>query len=1047
MQLIMMQMVVGGLLVCLETDLRPASIHRNQEGVNSTVRGRSPAALVVILGAFMVLAEDPLPQVERLQSSPVLHGLKPNPKGHGPKSPADDTLAAMYVRPGFQVELIAAEPDVQQPIAFAWDDRGRLWVAEAYSYPQKRPEGRGLDKILIFEDRDGDGKFETKKVFAEGLNLVSGLEIGYGGVWVGAAPQLLFIPDRNHDDIPDGPPEVLLDGFGFQDTHECLNSFVWGPDGWLYGNQGVFNLAHIGKPGSADAERRELRAGVWRYHPLRHEFEVFAEGGSNPWGLDYDEYGEFFMSHCRSYWGRGCVTHVIQGGQFWNQANANYAPYIIPNPPEEFPEFRNFLLASAHHDHGAGGAGQRGTDAIFGGHSHVGTMIYLGDNWPDEYRGRLFTHNLGGHQINVEVNKPLGSGYETIHAEQDLLFCSDPRYVAVDLQYGPDGAVYIIDWYDQQHCHNPNVERWDRSNGRIYRLEWTETYKPVRTDLGAMPDAELAGLLGHKNAWYARTAQRLLAERAALRPDKGAKSPAVPILEDIVKSKSGPELRLKALWTLHGMGRAPGRMLSEMARDFDEHLRGWAVRLAADHPGAEAASILQRLADDSSPIVRRQVASAMQRVDAKLALDISSTLIRRVGDKDDRNLPLLLWDGLAPRIGGDPALAAAVAKKSKLPWVTEYIYWYAASVNPKAFDFVIESLAGLEGDALRRRLAGMELAAEAHGTVQMPTKWKPVAARLHTASDPRIRRQVERLAAAFGDGSLFPELRTVLADASKPGDDRRHAFGVLSRSPDRGSVSVFIKLLDDAVFRAEAIRVLGRLDSPEIAPALIAHFGAFNFDEKSDALGALTSRVPFALTLLDAVAGRIVPRETLTAFHVRALTELKNAEIDRRVAENWGRIQQSPAEKRAQMDKLEKIFNEAPLWAYSGEAGRAHFQRLCSQCHRVGDLGNRLGPELTGAGKQGIRYFLENIIDPNAVIGADFQMTTIETKKGDVASGLLGSENADAVTLRTPTGPIVLPKAEIVSRVTSDKSLMPEGLLETLTDREQIELLKFLTSN
>jgi putative membrane-bound dehydrogenase-like protein len=254
-------------------------------------------SLLADLVTIPTLAEPPLPEVKRLQTSPVLQHLKPNPMAAPPRTPAEQTVAQMYLPEGFRAELVVGEPDLQQPVAFAFDERGRIWVAEAYSYPQKQPAGQGLDKIVIFEDRDGDGKFESRKVFAEGLNLVSGLEVGYGGVWVGAAPELLFIADRNHDDVPDGPPEVLLDGFGYQDTHECLNSFLWGPDGWLYGNQGVFNYARIGKPGLPDEQRVELRAGVWRYHPVRHEFEVFASGGSNQWGLDYDERGQLFMTH------------------------------------------------------------------------------------------------------------------------------------------------------------------------------------------------------------------------------------------------------------------------------------------------------------------------------------------------------------------------------------------------------------------------------------------------------------------------------------------------------------------------------------------------------------------------------------------------------------------------------------------------------------------------------------------------------------------------------------------------------------------------------
>ena len=269
----------------------------------------------------------------RLKENPILSHLVRNPGEMTDEDTGTDTVSKMHVPPGFIVELIAAEPDVFQPIAFTFDACGRIWVLEGKSYPQKRPDGQGLDRILIFSDEDGDGRFENRKVFIEGLNLASGLEVGFGGVWVGAAPELLFIPDRNQDDRPDGAPEVLLDGFGYQDTHETSNSFIWGPDGWLYANQGVFNYSRIGKPGSPDAERVELRAGVWRYHPVRYQFEVFAYGGSNQWGLDFNEFGQLFMTHCRSHWGRGPTTHVIQGAHYWNQANRNYANFVSGAAP------------------------------------------------------------------------------------------------------------------------------------------------------------------------------------------------------------------------------------------------------------------------------------------------------------------------------------------------------------------------------------------------------------------------------------------------------------------------------------------------------------------------------------------------------------------------------------------------------------------------------------------------------------------------------------------------------------------------------------------
>ncbi len=1004
-------------------------------------------AMGLVAGYFMARAEDPLPSVDRLKTSPVLQHLRPNPMPQPPRSAAEETVAQMYVPPGFRAELVVGEPDLQQPIAFAWDERGRIWVAEAYSYPQKRPAGQGLDKLVIFEDRAGDGKFATRKVFAEGLNLVSGFEIGYGGVWVGAAPELLFIPDRNHDDVPDGPPEVHLDGFGFQDTHECLNSFLWGPDGWLYGNQGVFNLAHIGKPGAPETQRTELRAGVWRYHPIRRTFEVFAHGGSNPWGLDYDDRGQLLMTHCRSYFGRGPTTHVLQGGHFWNQANANYAPFIIADPPADFPDFRNYLLASARYDHGAGGAGPRGSDAIYGGHSHVGTMIYQGDNWPDEYRGHLFTHNLGGHQINQQVNRREGSGYDTVHAGRDLLFCSDPKYVAVDLQYGPDGAVYIIDWYDPQHCHNPNTERWDRSNGRIYRLEWAETYRPVKVDLAALTDAELVAFHGHRNEWYVRTARRLLHERAQTRP---IADDAIPALANFLLQPVDPAIRLRALWTLNAIGHFTPAVSERALHDPDEFVRGWGIQLATDQQSAlpeQTAEMVRLAKTDPSPVVRRYLASAVQRLPEKPAWLILEALARHGEDRTDRNLPLLVWDGLAGRMPAQLDRAFALAEATQLPQLADSIYWYAATLEGDGLNRVVAGLERVEGDTLRRRLAGLDLALESKLNVPSPVSWPKLAPRLYSHSDIRIRRLAERIAAVLGDASLFPRLRSTLANSTADAESRAHAFAVLSRAQDRGALEVYLGLLGDATFRLPVINLLARFDSSKVPEALLSRYVQLPPAERSAALNTLTGRVSYALALLEAVATNRVPRDHLTAFHVRALSGLGNREVDERVTAAWGRIQQSPAEKQAQVARLEKIFNEAPLWAYSATEGRVHFQKLCAQCHRLGEDGARLGPELTGAGKQGIRYYLENIVDPNAVIGADFRLTTVETKKGDVINGLISNETPQTLTVRTPAGPIVLAINEITKRETSEKSLMPEGLLESLRDREQLELLKFLLQN
>ncbi|MDA1277016.1 MAG: dehydrogenase [Verrucomicrobia bacterium] len=1010
--------------------------------------GRS-LAISALLSVFLLRAEEPLPSAERLQTSPILRHLKKNVLASPAQSSAEQTVAQMYVPEGFRAELVVAEPSLHQPIAFSFDERGRIWVAEAYSYPQKRLTGQGLDRILILEDGDGDGRFESSKIFIEGLNLVSGFEVGFGGVWVGAAPELLFIPDRNHDDVPDGAPEVLLDGFGFQDTHECLNSFLWGPDGWLYGNQGVFNYARIGKPGAPDNGRVELRAGVWRYHPVRHEFEVFAHGGSNQWGLDFDERGQIFMTHCRSYWGRGMTTHVIQGGHFWNQANANYAPYIIASPPSDFPEFRNYMLASAQYGHGAGGAGKRGSDAIYGGHSHVGTMIYLGDNWPDEYRGHLFTHNLGGHQINQQINKRLGSGFETVHAGRDQLFCSDPKYVAVDLQYGPDGAVYMIDWYDRQHCHNPNTEQWDRGNGRLYRLRYDKTYTPRKVDLGRLSDVELVELHQHKSEWFVRTARRLLNERSLRR---SIDPKAVEAMEELALRDADSIRRLRAMWTLYAIGRFSDTAGMSALADSDEFVRAWGIQLQGDYrevSGALRGKLLQLAKTDPSPTVRLYLASATQRLPHATAWEIIEALSQHSEDRDDRNLPFMIWYGIAQRMPHAPALdrAFAVAAQTKIPVLADFIHWYAATVNFEGLVRVIERLNRVEGEDQRRMLSAISLAMDRSAAITMPAPWNQVAPKLYASQDVRVQKMAQRLAAVFGDNSMFAGLRETLADASASGESRQHAFAVLSRAQDSESLPVFLRLLDDANFRVPAINLLARFGAETIPTALLNRYETFNPAERLSALNTLTGRSNFALPLLDAVAAGQMKRDELTAFYISRLLGLNNPEVNNRVNAAWGKIQRTPVEKQAQIEKLEHVFNEAPLWAYAASEGHKHFQKLCSQCHRVGEDGTRVGPELTGAGKNGIRYYLENIIDPNAVIGLDYQMTSIETDQGEIVSGLVINETPATLTVQTTTEQLVLAKSSIALRSKSELSLMPESLIDSLNDRERLELLKFLTSN
>ena len=996
---------------------------------------------------FHTRAPEPDPANDRQQTSPVLWHLRPNPATPARVGSEDArrAIAGMKVTHGFQAELIASEPDVVQPIAFAIDERGRLWVLEGLSYPNKQPEGEGRDRIVILADADGDGAFESRTVFAEGLNLASGLEVGFGGVWVGAAPELLFIADRDGDDRPDGAPEVVLDGWGYQDTHETLNSFLWGPDGWLYGNQGVFTNSSVGRPGTPEGERVPLRSGVWRYHPVRKVFEVFASGGSNQWGLDYNEAGHLFMTHCRSFFGGGGTTHVIRNGHFWNQANANYAPFISAAGPDFAPGLKNYLPASARYDSGEGGAGKPGTTSVYGGHSHVGTLIYQGENFPAIYRDHLFTHNLHGHQINHQVNVRQGSGYETMHAGSDLAYSPDPRSIAVDLQTGPDGAVYCIDWVDQQHCHTPIEEKWDRSNGRVYRLSWAATYQPARVDLRGASSQSLARLQSSRNDWMARTARRLLQERAAAGP---LDAETVGVLRELAAS-SDWHPALRGLWSLHLTNQLDEKALQSALRHDDDRVRAWAVQLATDVPGKPLlpeAALTALARNDPSPHVRLALASALPAVSDAAAWETASALAARAEDAGDRFLPKMTYAGLAPRVPQDFPRALALAASTKQPALADSLRWLAATSAPGREALVRWANEHPEHAGPIVRLAAFALRSESF--LPAPGPWPQVRARAADSPDSAVRADADQLAAVFGDGAVLERMRRTLADPDRPAAERQSAFALLRRTGDPAALPVFAGLLDDRQFRSAVIPLLARSNDPATAAALLQRLASFPDADRAAAMTTLSSQAALARALLEAAQAGTVDKKQLTALHLRQIRTLNDPACTALLEKNWGRFNDTPAATRETIARIKKSFGEAPLWAYEAGHGRTVFDRVCGTCHALGgSSAGKLGPDLAGTWRNGADYFIENIVDPNAVIGDAFQLTIITLKDGTVVSGAVEAESPTSLSVRTLTGPVVaVAAADVAGRQKLEQSLMPPGLLEALPERDMIALLKFLTT-
>lgn len=587
--------------------------------------------------------------------------------------PPLEAAKTMAVPDGFHVTLFAGEPDVRQPIGFCIDDRGRLWVAEAYNYPNHGTtpgNGELNDRILIFEDVDGDGQFDKRTVFYDQLNYVTGIEVGFGGAWVMSPPYFYFIPDRDRDDVPDAEPQVLLDGFGnHANSHNLANGFAWGPDGWLYGTHGRTNYSLLGKPGTPDEERIHYDGGVYRYHPIRHEWEPFADGTTNPWGIDFDDFGQGFVCNCVN----PHLFHVIQGAHYepWrNRASSQYAYRRI----DTIADHLHFTGGS----NVRGGIGSEEEDEIGGGHAHCGTMVYLGGSWPAGYRNTVFMNNIHGKRVNNDILKRQGSGYTASHGP-DLMKSRDSWFMGVTIMYGPDGSVFVSDWSDTGECHS--VKNTRRHTGRIYKISYGEP-ETMQKDVSELTNDELVTLQLHDNDWWVRHARRVLQERAASGRDMTKINDS---LRAMFEEQVEVPRKLRAFWALHVTGGLDESLLNEQLAHESEYIRAWSVRLLSEHKSLSPA-VLNRFAElaasDDSAFVRLHLASALQSLPAEQRWPIAEALATHAEDANDANLPLMIWYGIEPLVHTDLDRFIRLAATAKIPLVRQHIARRVASLTP-----------------------------------------------------------------------------------------------------------------------------------------------------------------------------------------------------------------------------------------------------------------------------------------------------------------------------------------------------------------------------
>ncbi|QDU64039.1 FG-GAP repeat protein [Planctomycetes bacterium Pan216] len=941
----------------------------------------------------------------------------------------EEAAKAMTLPEGFSVKVLASEPDVRQPVAQAIDDKGRLWIAEFYSYPHRRPDNEAKDRILVFEDTDGDGAFDKRSVFYEGLNLLSGLEVGHGGVWVSAAPNLLFIPDRDGDAVADGKAEILLDGWGYHDTHELLNSFIWGPDGWLYGCHGVFTHSLVGKPGTPKEERTPLNAAIWRYHPVRHEFEIFAHGTSNPWGFDFNDQGQSFLTCCVI----PHLFHVVQGARYHRQAGSHFNPYTYDD-----------IETIAKHRHWTGAHIRDPKSKIAGGgHAHAGAMIYLGGAWPDKYHNQILMNNIHGARLNQDQLEPKGSGYVGDRAP-DFLMANDIWSQIINLQYGPDGQMVMIDWYDRTQCHQQR-HNTDRSNGRIFKVIYGDE-NPVKVDLTKLSDAELAELQLDSNDWYVRHARRLLQERTAAGTlDPKVRSRLVLIAFDHPEESR----RLRGLWALFLTGGLSDDEILRALEDESPYVRGWAIQLSHDDRKVSPALLERFVAlakDDPSPVVRLYLASALQRLPLADRWAIARALVAHAEDADDHNLPLMYWYAIEPLAPVDPARAIELAYSSGIDLLPMYMTRRVTSIGtPEVLTMLVDRL-GSSSSAKEQLtlLRGMNEAFRARRQVPMPKSWLDVATKLRAHADPEIRSQAQSLALTFGDPKALASLRATVLDEKAPTKRRVDAIEALVKARDAALPETLHRVLSDPKIRSAAIRSLAAIEHPETPSVLLSAYAGLPLSEKRDVLGALATREAFAHRLLDAIDAGQVPRTDVTADIVRQLRFLKSDAIAKKLTDVWGIVRETAADKAKLIADTKTMIVKRRPKNLDPMHGRAVFAKNCAQCHRLFSTGGNVGPDLTGSNRANLDYLLGNVLDPSSVMAKDYQPTVFATADGRVITGIIRGEDQESYTVVTANEVVTLPKEDIDEQRRSEKSMMPDDLLKQLTERQVHDLVAYL---
>ncbi len=970
----------------------------------------------------------------------------------GPALTPQQAMAKMTLPPGFRVELVASEPALQNPVAMAFDDRGRIYVTESFEYPRREP-GPGRDKIKIFEDKDGDGLAETVTVFAEGLNIPSGIAVGHGGVWVANAPDLLFMEDTDGDDVAD-KTTVIVTGFGRDDTHELPNALTWGPDGCLYGLNGVFNRSVV----KQDDRVFDFTCAMFRIDPITKKFDLFCEGTSNPWGISFDHEGSAFISAC-------VIDHL------WHLTESAY--YLRQGGP--YPPHTWFADSIVKHKHQMA--------------AYCGIEYFDSPAYPKQYRDKLYMGNIHGGCINSDRVERFGATYQG-YSEADFLTGNDVWFMPVAQKVGPDGCMVVLDWYDRYHCYqdaNADPKGVDRGHGRLYRIVHEDRPKPKVKDFSKLSNPELETLLSDENIFNRQRAQLELQERRVMTKDPAC----VKRLQALVLGTDSPiKYRMHALWSLIGSGTLPTEFLNQLLDSSSPELRAWGARTAGRQNTREGTTSerMKKMAIDGDARVRLQASIAAPKlaVGQTATADNVSQQIRVLrSSSNDPLLPRVVWQNLQPHIVEQQALILQsilnglergddllrdMAPRIASRLISDVKPTVADEPSKRAVDSVLELASGLSDKQANQAAAVLEslLVKARTGEIKnealkpMLKQWlasnaskKPFNAFGDVALEALSSWQKAMLSVRLlcADAEAIETARKMVLERKLDGGIRKQMLQAVVQIQPKVASEALAQLLEDLKadrtidggYRDAAMDTGIATASANDTAQLVAALPALKNDMQAAIAERMCRRADTAQALLTQIVDGKLRKELISPNRVRLLAENTNETIQSAVAKIWGNINTETNREREEV--IKRVANTL-RWDARGDAerGLAIYDRICGQCHLMNGRGHEVGPNITANGRGSYEQLLVSVFNPSLVIGDAYKSVTLRTIDGTVVTGLLVEKTDKRTVIKVQGGKEETIPAEDIEEFKQDKkSLMPEGVENQLTTQELADLFALLT--